>query len=97
MVLTSIGNDFCQQAKIASERLVQILGGRGKVAIMQGVPTAPNHRIRYECHKGGFSRSGGVNRLVALASFCPSQPLERPGRYASEFYAAAAGLARSSS
>jgi ribose transport system substrate-binding protein len=56
MIFTSIGNDFCQQAKIASERLVQILGGRGKVAIMQGVPTAPNHRIRYECHKEVFGR-----------------------------------------
>ncbi len=54
MQVTSIGNDFCQQAKIASERLAGILGGRGKVAIMQGVPTAPNHRIRYECHKQVF-------------------------------------------
>ena len=56
MIFTSIGNDFCQQAKIASERLVKILGGRGKVAIMHGVPTAPNHRIRYECHKEVFEK-----------------------------------------
>ena len=56
MIFTSIGNDFCQQAKIASERLVQILSGRGKVAIMQGVPTAPNHRIRYGCHKEVFNK-----------------------------------------
>ena len=60
MHLTSVGNDFCQQAKIASERLVQILGGRGKVAIMQGVPTAPNHRIRYECHKDVFKKYAGI-------------------------------------
>jgi len=60
MHLTSIGNDFCQQARIASERLVQILGGRGKVAIMQGVPAAPNHRIRYECHKEVFKKYGGI-------------------------------------
>ena len=60
MHFTSIGNDFCQQAKIAAERLVQILGGRGKVAIMQGVPTAPNHRIRYECHKEVFKKYRGI-------------------------------------
>lgn len=34
--LTSIGNDFCQQARIASQRLVQLLGGKGEVAILQG-------------------------------------------------------------
>lgn len=64
MTFTSIGNDFCQQARIASERLVQILGGRGKVAIMQGVPTAPNHRIRYECHKEVFKKYQDIE-LVA--------------------------------
>jgi len=64
MVLTSIGNDFCRQATIAAERLVQILGGRGKVAIMHGVPTAPNHRIRYECHKEVFTRFRNIE-LVA--------------------------------
>ena len=56
MVFTSIGNDFCEQAKIAAERLVEILGGKGEVAIMQGVPTAPNHKIRYECHKEVFAK-----------------------------------------
>ncbi len=64
MIFTSIGNDFCQQAKIASERLVQSLGGRGKVAIMHGVPTAPNHRIRYECHKEVFAKYPDI-KLVA--------------------------------
>lgn len=54
--LTSIGNDFCQQARIASERLVQLLGGQGEVAIMQGVPTAPNHAIRARCHREVFAQ-----------------------------------------
>ncbi|MEY4297644.1 MAG: hypothetical protein RLZZ423_823 [Cyanobacteriota bacterium] len=62
--LTSIGNDFCQQARIASERLVQLLGGQGEVAIMQGVPTAPNHAIRVRCHREVFARHGGI-RVVA--------------------------------
>jgi ribose transport system substrate-binding protein len=46
--LTSIGNDFAQQGVIAAERLAGLLGGAGKVAIMQGYPTAPNHKERYE-------------------------------------------------
>lgn len=64
MGLTSIGNDFAEQAAIASERLVELLGGKGKVAIMQGVPTAPNHRIRYEAHKAVFAKYPGIE-LVA--------------------------------
>jgi len=62
--LTSIGNDFCQQARIASERLVQLLGGQGDVAIMQGVPTAPNHAIRVRCHREAFAQHAGI-RVVA--------------------------------
>jgi len=46
--ITSIGNDFTEQGVIAAERLVKLLGGRGHVAVMQGFPTAPNHKERYE-------------------------------------------------
>jgi ribose transport system substrate-binding protein len=62
--LTSIGTDFCKHARIASERLVQLLGGQGEVAIMQGVPTAPNHAIRARCHREVFARHPGI-RVVA--------------------------------
>jgi len=51
MALTSIGNDFCEQARLASHRLAQIIGGEGAVAIMRGVPTAPNHMMRARCHE----------------------------------------------
>ncbi|MFV0358520.1 substrate-binding domain-containing protein [Tropicimonas sp.] len=54
MDLTSIGNDFCEQAEIAAHRLAELLGGEGEVAIMMGVPTAPNHAIRAECHQKTF-------------------------------------------
>ncbi|WP_114011708.1 substrate-binding domain-containing protein [Cohaesibacter intestini] len=54
MNLTSIGNDFCEQAAIASHRLAKLLGEKGEVAIMMGVPTAPNHAIRAECHQKVF-------------------------------------------
>ena len=62
--LTSIGNDFCEQAKIASNRLVELLGGEGEVAIMMGVPTAPNHAIRAQCHQDVFAKHPGI-KVVA--------------------------------
>jgi len=46
--ITSVGNDFAQQGIIAAERLAKLLGYSGKVALMQGFPTAPNHKERYE-------------------------------------------------
>jgi ribose transport system substrate-binding protein len=44
----SIGNDFTEQGAVAARRLVELIGGAGEVAIMQGVPAAPNHRERYQ-------------------------------------------------
>jgi ribose transport system substrate-binding protein len=46
--MTSVGNDFSQQGAIAAERLAKLIGYAGKVAVMQGYPTAPNHKERYE-------------------------------------------------
>ena len=48
--LTSVGNDFSEQAKLAADKLAEIIGGKGKVAVMQGFPSAPNHAERYEAH-----------------------------------------------
>jgi len=45
---TSVGNNFAQQGIIAAERLVELIGYSGKVAVMQGYPSAPNHKERYE-------------------------------------------------
>lgn len=46
--ITSVGNDFTQQGAIAAERLARLIGESGKVAVMRGFPTAPNHKERYE-------------------------------------------------
>jgi ribose transport system substrate-binding protein len=46
--ITSVGNDFSRQGMIAAERLARLIGYEGKVAVMQGYPTAPNHKERYE-------------------------------------------------
>ena len=46
--ITSVGNDFTEQGVIAAKRLAGLIGERGKVAVMQGVRSAPNHKERYE-------------------------------------------------
>lgn len=48
--LTSVGNDFAEQAALAAEELAKQLGYKGKVAVMQGAPSAPNHAERYQAH-----------------------------------------------
>ena len=45
--MTSIGNCFSEQGAIAAERLAGLLGYAGKVALMRGCPTAPNHQERH--------------------------------------------------
>ena len=59
--MTSVGNDFAQQGTIAAERLVGLIGGRGKVAVMQGFPSAPNHRERYEAQLAVLKRHPGIS------------------------------------
>lgn len=48
--LTSVGNDFAEQATIAVDMLIEEMGTSGKVAVMQGAPTAPSHAERYQAH-----------------------------------------------
>ena len=48
--MSSSGNNFTEQAELAAKYLVDLLGGKGKVAVMMGVPTAPNHAERYAAH-----------------------------------------------
>jgi ribose transport system substrate-binding protein len=45
-----VGNNFTQQANIAAEALLQLVGYKGEIAVMQGFPTAPNHKERYDAH-----------------------------------------------
>ena len=60
MDLTSVGNDFCEQGRMAAARLVELTGGQGEVAIMLGVPTAPNHAIRARCEQAVFAQHPGI-------------------------------------
>ncbi len=57
---TSIGNNFAEQGIIASERLAKLIGYAGKVAVMQGYPTAPNHKERYEAQMAVLGKYPGI-------------------------------------
>jgi len=58
--LTSVGNDFAEQATIAADKLAELIGEKGKVAVMQGVPTAPNHAERYQAHLDALAKYPGI-------------------------------------
>ncbi|MFM1823222.1 MAG: hypothetical protein RI967_1488 [Planctomycetota bacterium] len=58
--MTGIGNDYRMQGTIAAERLVSLLGGVGKVAVMRGFPTAPNHRERLDAQLEVLARHPGI-------------------------------------
>jgi ribose transport system substrate-binding protein len=61
--MTSVGNDFAQQGTIAAERLVGLIGGQGKVAVMRGFPSAPNHRQRYDAQVAVLKRHAGISMV----------------------------------
>lgn len=58
--MTSIGNCFSEQGAIAAERLAQLLGYSGKVALMHGCPTAPNHQERHAAQLSVLARYPGI-------------------------------------
>ncbi len=58
--MTSVGNDFTQQGTIAATRLAELIGGRGKVAVMQGVPMAPNHKERFDAQLAALKAYPGI-------------------------------------
>lgn len=58
--ISSVGNDFTRQGAIAAERLARLLAGRGKVALMRGVPSAPNHAERYRAQVSVLEKYPGI-------------------------------------
>ena len=59
--IPSVGNDFARQGAVAAEHLVELLGGRGKVALMRGFPSAPNHSERYDAQLSVLKRYPGIS------------------------------------
>jgi ribose transport system substrate-binding protein len=58
--LCAVGNDFYEQGSMAAEHLIREINGHGKVAIMRGVPTAPNHQQRYEAQYAALAKHPGI-------------------------------------
>lgn len=58
--ITCIGTNFARQGIIAAERLLKLINCTGKVAIMQGYPTAPNHKERYEAQLDVLKKNPNV-------------------------------------
>ena len=58
--ILSVGNNFTQQGIVAAERLVKLLGESGKVAVMQGFPSAPNHNERFEAQIAVLKKYPGI-------------------------------------
>ena len=61
--VTSVGNNFAQQGIIAAERLAGLIGYTGKVAVMRGYPTAPNHQERYDAQMSVLGRYPGITAV----------------------------------
>lgn len=66
--LSSVGNNFKQQAMLEAEKLVELLGEKGKVAVMHGVTTAPTHIERYEGHMEVLKKYPGIEIIDGGAS-----------------------------
>ena len=54
--LSCVGNDFTEQATLAADKLAELIGEEGKVAVMQGAPAAPNHAQRYQAHLDALAK-----------------------------------------
>jgi len=58
--ITAIGSDPTEQSNMADEALIKLIGVKGKVAIMQGVPTSPVHKARYDAHVAFLKKYPGI-------------------------------------
>jgi len=54
--IPQVGSPSEDQARVAAECLAKAIGYKGKVAVMRGVPTAPNHEARYRYYWEWFKQ-----------------------------------------
>ncbi|MDR1785640.1 MAG: substrate-binding domain-containing protein, partial [Spirochaetaceae bacterium] len=55
--IPQVGSPSADQARVAAQYLAKVIGGKGKVAVMRGVPTAPNHEARYNYYFDYFKKN----------------------------------------
>jgi len=63
--LMGVGNDFKEQGEVAAKRMVELLGGKGKVAVMHGLATANTHIERYEAELAIFAQYPDIEVIDA--------------------------------
>ena len=91
MELTFVINDFAAQETAACERLLQLMREKKpgkekyKVAIVEGVPTAPNHKVRFEAAKKFFEAQPDVE---IVATGIDNDSIEQAHKQASAIIAA---------
>lgn len=91
MKLTTVQNDFVAQQIAACERLMEVMketkpGKEAyKVALIEGVPTAPNHKMRFETSKKFFQ---GRSDVEIVAEGVDNDSIEQAQKQAASIIAA---------
>ena len=78
-VFHRVGNDFKQQAEMEAEKLVELLDGKGRVAVMHGVTTSATHIERYEGHMQVLEKYPDIEVIDGGASSDDVQTARQPG------------------
>jgi len=90
MGLTTVNNDFVAQQIGACQRLVELMKAKEKkdvykVALIEGVPTAPNHKKRFETSKEFFSK---LPEVEIVAEGVDNDSIEQAQKQAASIIAA---------
>ena len=61
--IPQVGSPSEDQARVAAECLAKAINYKGKVAVMRGVPTAPNHEARYQYYWEWFKKYPNITLI----------------------------------
>jgi ribose transport system substrate-binding protein len=89
-LIPHVGNNYYEQGAREGEELVQRLNGRGKVAIIHGVPTNPPHAERFAALKDVFAKYPGIQVVAEAFDY---DDIENAQREAAAILSAHADLA----
>lgn len=64
MKITAVGCNYVEQGAQMAQELAKILKGKGKIGILIGAPTAPNHQLRVKGVKEVVAKNPGM-KIVA--------------------------------
>jgi len=84
-VTSAIGSDFTQDGRDRGELIAEMIDYKGKVALLIGCPTAPNHQMRIEGTKEVFAKYPDIE-IVAEA--VDNDSIDQAQKVASQIIAA---------